>query len=203
MEGITRGFHQPTPVCTVWVALGCSSTASMSWTSAGTITQVTVRSAWAIRKARSTMWRTDDGVLTCWHHDEATSEYSCSRLTSCWKSPAHGPHEGLADDGHHRLMVQLGVVQPVQQVDRPRPRGGHAHPDLAGELGVPARHERRHLLMAGLDEPQLVLVAAQRAEDPVDPVAGEAVDGVDPPLDQTLAKVVSCGLSWPLLLLIC
>ena len=49
--------------------------------------------------------------------------------------------------------------------------------------------------MAGLDEPQLLLVAAQGAEDAVDAVAGEPVDGVDPPLDETLAQVVSCVLA--------
>ena len=87
---------------------------------------------------------------------------------------AHRSIEGLADDGHHRPVVQLGVVEAVQQVDRARPRGGQADPDITGELGVAAGHERGHLLVTGLDEPQLVLMAAKRAEDAVDAVARES-----------------------------
>ena len=70
----------------------------------------------------------------------------------------------LAHDRHHRLVVQLGVVQTVQQVDRPRARGGHAASRLAGELGVRARHERRHLLVPRLDELRIPLRPAERPE---------------------------------------
>ncbi len=96
----------------------------------------------------------------------------------------------LPPGGGHR-----GVVETVEQVDRPRSRSGQAHPNLAGELGVAAGHERRHLLVTGLDEPQLLFMAAQRAEDAVDPVPREAIDRVDPPLDETLTQIVACGLS--------
>ena len=58
----------------------------------------------------------------------------------------------LADDRHDRLMIELGVVQTVEQMDRARARGRQAHPDLTGEFGVRAGHERRHLLVAGLHE---------------------------------------------------
>jgi hypothetical protein len=40
----------------------------------------------------------------------------------------------LPDDGHHRLVVELGVVQAVEKVDRTRPRGRHAHADPAAPL---------------------------------------------------------------------
>ena len=58
----------------------------------------------------------------------------------------------LADDRDDRLVVELGVVEAVEQVDRAGPGGRHADADLAGELGVRARHERGHLLVADLDE---------------------------------------------------
>jgi len=51
-----------------------------------------------------------------------------------------------------RLMVELRVIEPVQKMDRAWPRGRHAHTDLTRELRVGARHERRHLLVAYLDE---------------------------------------------------
>ena len=58
----------------------------------------------------------------------------------------------LADDRDHRLMVELRVVEPVQEVDRARPGGCQADARLARELRVRAGHERRHLLVANLDE---------------------------------------------------
>ena len=53
----------------------------------------------------------------------------------------------LADDRDDRLVVELGVVEAVQQVDRARARGREADADLAGELRVAAGHERGHLLV--------------------------------------------------------
>src|SRR5690606_33220867 len=49
---------------------------------------------------------------------------------------AHGAAVGLPDQRHHRHVVQLGVVQPVQQVDGAGAGGGRAHAGLAGELRV-------------------------------------------------------------------
>jgi len=96
----------------------------------------------------------------------------------------------LTEDRHHRLVVELGVVEPVEQVDRAPARGGHRAPDLAGELGVGGRHERRHLLVAGLDQLRVPIGAVQRSEHRVDPIAGIAVDAVDAPLTQALEQVV-------------
>ena len=58
----------------------------------------------------------------------------------------------LANDRHHRLVIELGVIQPVEQMDRAGPRGGHADPQLVRELRLGAGHEGRHLLVADLDE---------------------------------------------------
>src|SRR3954453_19639955 len=73
-------------------------------------------------------------------------------------------------------MVELGVVEAVEQMDRARPGCGQADADVAAELRVRARHERRELLMGGLDELDLAAVLMEAAEDAVDPVPGIAVD---------------------------
>ena len=113
--------------------------------------------------------------------------------------PADGADEGLADDRDHRLVVDLGVVEAVEEVDRPRPRGRQAHPDPPGELGVAASHERGHLLVSRLHEPDPVALAPERAEDAVDAVAGVPIDGVDAPLDEALTEVVGRSASHDLL----
>jgi hypothetical protein len=100
----------------------------------------------------------------------------------------------LADDGHHRLMVRLCVVEPVQQVDGAGAGGCHAHAHLAGELGMAASHERGQLLMARLDELHLVAGPVERAQQPVDAVARIAEDPSHAPLPQPLEEVVAGGL---------
>lgn len=42
----------------------------------------------------------------------------------------------LADNGHDWMVVQIGVVETVQQVDVTRSRSGLAHSHLTSELGV-------------------------------------------------------------------
>ncbi len=81
--GTTRGADQPTPlwmVACLWG--GCSM--STSWTSFGTIRVVTVRSARAMRTARSTRWRACDGTMSVWTYSRATSLKRFGRSTSCW-----------------------------------------------------------------------------------------------------------------------
>ena len=58
---------------------------------------------------------------------------------------------GLPDDGQHRHMVQLGVVEAVQKMDGAGPDVA-MHTPIAGELGIAHRLEGGHLLVAGLDE---------------------------------------------------
>ena len=100
----------------------------------------------------------------------------------------------LADDGDHRLVVRLRVVEPVEQVDRAGAGGRHAHADLAGELRVAAGHERGQFLVARLDELHLVAGAVERAHQPVDAVARIAEDTTHAPLAQPLEEVVAGGL---------
>ena len=102
--------------------------------------------------------------------------------------------EGVAGDRQHRLAVALGVVEAVEQVDAARPGRGQADAQPAGVLGVAAGGERGGLLVPHLDEADLVLVRAQRLEDAVDAVAGEAEDRVHAPVDQPLDQQIGDGL---------
>ncbi len=97
----------------------------------------------------------------------------------------------LADDRDHRLMVELRVVESVQQVDGTRAGSRQADADLPGEFRVRARHERRHLLVADLDEIELVAGAVQRPEDAVDAVARVPVDPLDAPFTEALQQEVA------------
>ena len=82
-------------------------------------------------------------------------------------------------------MVELGVVEAVQQMDRARPGGGQAHTEPAGRLGVAGGHEGGGLLVVDEDEADSVL-SPQTLHDPVDAVAGQPEDGVDAPIGQPL-----------------
>jgi hypothetical protein len=94
----------------------------------------------------------------------------------------------LTDDRQHRLVIHLGVVESVQQMDGPGPGGGETDPDLTGELGMPPGHERRHLLVAHLDELRIALGAIQRTHDPVDAVAGVSEDPMNAPSPKALSR---------------
>ena len=98
-------------------------------------------------------------------------------------------------------MVELGVVEAVQEMDRPWAGGSDAAADLVRELGVPAGHERGHLLVARLDELGVIICAVERAEEAVDPVPRVAVDAVDPPLAQALQNEIGNQLGHVVVLL--
>ena len=92
----------------------------------------------------------------------------------------------LTHDRHHRLAVELGVVQSVQQMDGARSRGRQTHADLAGESGVAAGHEGCFLLVADLHEVERILHAAQRRQQAVDAIARIAEQASHAPLAQPL-----------------
>jgi hypothetical protein len=99
----------------------------------------------------------------------------------------------LADDGHDRLVVELGVVEAVEQVDRARAGRRHAHADLAGELRVRAGGEGGDLLVADLGELELRNLV-EGAEQAVDAVARITVDALDAPLGEAVEDERSDGL---------
>ena len=87
-------------------------------------------------------------------------------------------------------MIQLGVIEAVQQVDRSGSRSREAHPNLSRELGVRTGHERGHLLVTNLDEVN-VIGAVERADDPVDAVAGIAVYPSHSPVGETVDEKIA------------
>lgn len=101
----------------------------------------------------------------------------------------HGEAGRLSDNRHDRLVIHLGVVEAVEQMDGPRPGGGHAQAHLTGELGVGTGHEGRHLLVTGLDEADgigFVRLALQGSHQAVDAITGKAVDASYAPLLQPI-----------------
>src|SRR5687767_391284 len=82
----------------------------------------------------------------------------------------------LADNGQYRLVIKLGIVQAVQQMDRPGARCGEADSDLASELGVPGRHKRRLLFMPDLHELEAIQSPVERTQNAVDAVARIPID---------------------------
>ena len=113
-------------------------------------------------------------------------------------APESGPGL-LPHDRDHRLMVELGVVQAVEQMDGSGARRRQAHAHLARELGVRAGHERRHLLVADLDElrPLAVARARERAHHAVDPVPRVPVYAAHAPGGETVEEVVAYCLAHP------
>ena len=88
------------------------------------------------------------------------------------------------DQRDDRNVVQLGVVEAVEQVDRARSAGGRAHPDLTRELGVADRFEGGHLLVPGLHELRIVVRPRPCRQQPVDPVTRVTEDLLHVPLAQ-------------------
>ena len=72
----------------------------------------------------------------------------------------------------------------------PGPGRRHANPHSAAEFGVARRFERRHLLVAGLDELRPVVRTSECGDDSVDSVARVAEDVSDVPLPQPLKQVI-------------
>ena len=111
----------------------------------------------------------------------------------------------LSDDGQHRLMVHLRVVEAIQQMDRARPRGGQAYAEIAGEFGVAAGHEGRHFLVPHLDEIELVAGAVEGADEAVDPVTGISKDTPYPPggepFPEEVAYCIGHAITFMLILL--
>ena len=63
----------------------------------------------------------------------------------------------LPADRQHRRMRLLGVVQPIQEVQRAGTHRAHAHPNGAGELGLGASGESGHLLVTHADPLDVVV----------------------------------------------
>ena len=99
---------------------------SSCWTSTGTITQVTVRDESAVRTARSIRWAACSGCHARLH--ELPGHVLEERVEVDLLEPLGAERHALllADDRQHRLVVELRVVEPVEELDRARARGRDA-----------------------------------------------------------------------------
>ena len=111
----------------------------------------------------------------------------------------------LADDRDHRRVVEPGVVQAVQEMDRARAGGRHAHARLAGELGMGAGHERGDFFAGHLDELEAILGAARasslgrclpRQRRPAEPSSARRAPG-HPWTGRGNAGTLPGGRVWP------
>ena len=74
-------------------------------------------------------------------------------------------------------------------------RGREAHAQFPGPFGIAAGHEGRALLVPHLHETDLVLTRPERLHDPVDPVARQAEDDLDLPIQQCFNERIGSGAS--------
>lgn len=65
---------------------------------------------------------------------------------------------------HHGHAVQLGVVEPVEEMDATRAVGGQAAAEPTGELRVATGHECGCLFVTHLHETHPTLTRAQRIQ---------------------------------------
>src|SRR4051794_8827168 len=94
---------------------------------------------------------------------------------------AEGTARRFPDARPHGHGIELCVVQAIEQVNGARPRSGEADTDLTRELRVRTGHECGHLLVAGLNESDPVIVPVQSPHEAVDAVPGITVDGAHAP----------------------
>jgi hypothetical protein len=96
------------------------------------------------------------------------------------------PLSAVATPRHHRLMIELCVIQTIEQMDRSGTRGRQAHSDLAGQLRMRACREGSDLLVPGLGELELVADLVEGAKQPIDRITGIAVHALDAPLGEAV-----------------
>jgi hypothetical protein len=90
---------------------------------------------------------------------------------------AKGSARLLPDDGEDGLVVETGIVEPVQKMDRSGAGRGHADTNFAGPFGVGAGHEGGFFFVPGLDKFDWIFcVAPKGCYKAANTVSGETVD---------------------------
>lgn len=97
----------------------------------------------------------------------------------------------LPDDGHHRLMVHLGIVEAIEKMNGSRSGGGDADPDFTGEFGVTAGHECSFFLMPCLIKADLFLCPIQCSHYSIYAVPRITVDPAHAPVHETLHQIIA------------
>ena len=99
----------------------------------------------------------------------------------------------LPGDGHHACALPLGVVEPVDEVQRPRAHGAGAHPDAAADLGLGVGGIGGVLLVADA-EPLEPVVVADGLEQRVQGVTGDPEDVPGPGVGEDIEEDLRDGL---------
>ena len=94
-------------------------------------------------------------------------------------------------DGENRLAIELGVIEPVEQMDAARSGCCETDAEPTRPLGIGAGVERGGLLVPHLDEADAVLADPQRFDDAVDAVPRHSENDVHAPFDQRFHKHVA------------
>ncbi len=98
----------------------------------------------------------------------------------------------LPDNRQERDVIHPRIVHAGDQMGRTGTRRGDAHPKLTRELGIRRGHERSHLLVAHLDELDLVGTEAGKAtQQAIYSIAGVAEHTADAPLMQTFPEEIA------------
>jgi hypothetical protein len=105
-------------------------------------------------------------------------------------------HRGLlhAGERQHRRVVELGVVEAVEEVDRAGPGRGAADAEPARGLGVATGHEGGGLLVMDQEEGHLLLDAPEPFHQAVDPVPWQPEHSVHAPVGQATGHGLTDGL---------
>src|SRR5699024_9757273 len=92
----------------------------------------------------------------------------------------------LPHNRHYWSVIALSVVQTVHEVDRPGPRCGNTHSNIAGEVRVSGCHESRFFFVCGADVGKILarfLGAPHCAIESADAVTWIAIPVVQAPFD--------------------
>src|SRR6185312_2138822 len=101
--------------------------------------------------------------------------------------------ERRAGDGEYSGAIELGVIEPVREMNATGAGSGKADAEASAGLVVRAGHESGRFFVAHLNEANLVLPGAQSFHDAVDTVARKAKDNVYSPLNKALDQHVGCS----------
>jgi hypothetical protein len=79
-------------------------------------------------------------------------------------------------------MIHLCIIEPVQEVNRPRTGSRQADTHLARKLRMGAGHEGGHFFMAHLNEFYVIFRPIEGTQKAVDPITWISVDTSDTPI---------------------
>ena len=102
-----------------------------------------------------------------------------------------------SSDRQHRLGVELGIVETIQQMDTAGTRRGETDSQLSCEFGIATCHESSSLFVPHLNKSNLVLVSSKRLHDAVDAVPRKPKNDLNAPINQRFDEHIGCSHNTP------